>query len=415
MAAAAHPDRGSEPGLGWGWVEAVSEHHDLWVITGEREGNREAIERRLAEVPCLGERLKVFFVPRPDGPWFERVFPPWYYRLYRQWHLEAFEVARRLASEVAYDLAHQINMTGYREPGYLWKLDLPFVWGPVGGTQNVPLRFAPVLGPGPFVYHLAKVAVNNLQLRFHPRVRKAVRRADGFVSSTSDTRRAFLRVYGKESTVIPDSGPPADAVRQVTSGSPHGFRIAWSGLHVSRKALPLALHALRLLPRSIDWHLDIIGEGPMTKRWQRLALRLGLGPRCTWHGWLPRAEARQIVAGADVFAFLSLHEGMPTVVIEALVLGVPVVCLDICGQGDVVDQTCGLKIQARSVRQVVSDAAEAFRRLASEPEWRGALAKGARERVEQLSWSAKLEQMDRVYREAILRHGPPSNAAAGDR
>ena len=79
MAAAAHPDRGSEPGLGWGWVEALSTHHDLWVITGEREGNREAIERRLAEVPGLGERLKVFFVPRPDGPWFERVFPPWYY------------------------------------------------------------------------------------------------------------------------------------------------------------------------------------------------------------------------------------------------------------------------------------------------------------------------------------------------
>jgi glycosyltransferase involved in cell wall biosynthesis len=402
VAAAAHPDRGSEPGLGWGWVEALSNHHDLWVITGAREGNREAIARRLAEVPGLGERLKVFFVPRPDGPRFERVFPPWYYRLYRQWHLEAFEVARRLASEVAFDLAHQINMTGYREPGYLWKLDLPFVWGPVGGTQNVPLRFASVLGPGPFVYHIAKTAANNLQLRFQPRVRKAVRRADGFVASTSDTRRAFLRVYEKESTVIPDSGPPSDAIHQEKSASPHAFRIAWSGLHVSRKALPLALHALRLLPRGTDWHLDIIGEGPMTRRWQRLAGQLGLEPRCTWHGWLSRAEARQVVAGADVFAFLSLHEGMPTVVMEALAAGVPVVCLDICGQGDVVDQSCGMKIPARSVRQVVSDTAEAIRQLASDPERRRSLSRGARERVDQLSWSAKLEQMDRVYRRAIL-------------
>jgi hypothetical protein len=28
-----------------------------------------------------------------------------------------------------------LNMIGYREPGYLWKLNVPFVWGPMGGTN----------------------------------------------------------------------------------------------------------------------------------------------------------------------------------------------------------------------------------------------------------------------------------------
>jgi glycosyltransferase involved in cell wall biosynthesis len=334
------------------------------------------------------------------------VYPPFYYRLYRQWHLKAFDVARDLAEKIPFDLAHQINMTGYREPGYLWKLDLPFVWGPVGGTQNVPLRFASVLGPGPFLYHLAKVVINNLQLRFHPRVRQAVRRADGFVSSTSDTRRAFLRVHGKESSVIPDSGPPADAAppRKIESGSV--FKIAWSGLHVSRKALPLVLHALRLFPAGIEWRFDIIGEGPMTKRWQRLAARLGVASHCIWHGWLPRTRAHQVVAEADVFAFLSLHEGMPTVVMEALAVGVPIVCLDICGQGDVVDESCGVKIRAHSVHQVVEDTSEALQALAADPERRSALSRGARQRLRQLNWSVKLEQMDRVYSTAILNFAP---------
>ena len=290
----------------------------------------------------------------------------------------------------------------------------------MAAPPNVPLRFASVLGPGPSVYHLAKTVVNNVQLRYHPRVRQALRRADGFVTSNSDRAPRVPAGLGKDSVVIPDTGPPGGCRPPGTDRDLRTtFRIAWSGIHVSRKALPLVLRAVRMLPLDIDWHLDIIGEGPMTKRWQRLAGRLGLGPRCTWHGWLPRGEARQIVAGADVFAFLSLHEGMPAVVMEALAAGVPVVCLDICGQGDVVDQSCGLKIQARSVRHVVSDAADAFRRLASEPEWRGALATGARERVRQVSWSAKIERMDRVYRQAILRHGPsngpPSNPAAGDR
>ena len=32
---ACSPSRGSEPGVGWGWVEAISKYHDLWVLTGD--------------------------------------------------------------------------------------------------------------------------------------------------------------------------------------------------------------------------------------------------------------------------------------------------------------------------------------------------------------------------------------------
>lgn len=42
IAAACHPEKGSEPGLGWHWVKELSAHHDLWVIVGEYLGNREA-------------------------------------------------------------------------------------------------------------------------------------------------------------------------------------------------------------------------------------------------------------------------------------------------------------------------------------------------------------------------------------
>jgi hypothetical protein len=89
IAAAVHPEKGSEPGLGWGWVEALSKYHNLWVITGEREGNREAIERRFDEVPDLRTRLKVYFIPRPDGPRIETIIPLLYYRCYRM-HLNAY-------------------------------------------------------------------------------------------------------------------------------------------------------------------------------------------------------------------------------------------------------------------------------------------------------------------------------------
>ena len=51
-----------------------------------------------------------------------------------------------------FDLVHQVNFMTFREPGYLWTLDAPFVWGPWGGGAELPLAFLAdgrlVEGPG---------------------------------------------------------------------------------------------------------------------------------------------------------------------------------------------------------------------------------------------------------------------------
>ena len=44
-------------------------------------------------------------------------------------------------------------MVGYREPGYLWKIEKPFVWGPIGGLENSPWRFLPSLGIKGFMFY----------------------------------------------------------------------------------------------------------------------------------------------------------------------------------------------------------------------------------------------------------------------
>jgi len=406
VAAAVHPEKGSEPGLGWGWIEALSAYHDLWVITGEREGNREAIEQRFQDVQALRQRLKLYFIPRPDGPYLERLWPPLYYRYYRQWHQQAFLLGNKLHEEIHFDLAHQLNMTGYREPGYLWRLTLPFVWGPVGGTANVPLRFASILGVKEFCYHLAKTVINNCQLRYHKRVRAALKRADGFVTSTSDTRDAFVRVLGKNSVMINDNGPPLnisynDQQRDCLLGRP--LRLAWSGVHVSRKALSIVLKALAILPKEIAWHLDILGEGQMTKHWKNLATKLNIGANCTWYGWIKKGDAIKTVANADLFLFPSLHESTPAVVFEAMSMGVPVICLDHCGQADVVTQDCGIKIPVTTPNKVIHNFAAAIVQLIKNPDEIHRLSKVAVRRIEDFTWDKKAQAMLKVYEEAIAK------------
>ncbi len=157
VAAAVHPEKGSEPGLGWGWVRALAGLHNVHVITGEREGNREAIESRLDHEPVLRKSLSFSFIDRPDPPLSLKHITPIYYHFYRKWHKQAFKEAVRISESAQFDLVHQLNMTGFREPGYLWKMEKPFVWGPVGGTANVPLRFFRDLGISGTIYQALKI------------------------------------------------------------------------------------------------------------------------------------------------------------------------------------------------------------------------------------------------------------------
>lgn len=53
---ACNPRLGSEEGVGWGWVTAISRLHDLWVFTAEF--HRGDIERALAASPDLRGRVR---------------------------------------------------------------------------------------------------------------------------------------------------------------------------------------------------------------------------------------------------------------------------------------------------------------------------------------------------------------------
>ena len=39
------------------------------------------------------------------------------------------------------DAVHHFNHISFREPGFLYKLDKPFFWGPVSGTVEIPSSF----------------------------------------------------------------------------------------------------------------------------------------------------------------------------------------------------------------------------------------------------------------------------------
>ena len=77
----------------------------------------------------------------------------------------------------------------------------------------------------------------------------------------------------------------------------------------------------------------LVGQGAEHERLQLLASELGLGRRVRFLGW--RADALSILAAAEVVVHPSLHEALPSAVIEALALGRPVVATDVSSMRDI--------------------------------------------------------------------------------
>ena len=84
--------------------------------------------------------------------------------------------------------------------------------------------------------------------------------------------------------------------------------------------------------------------------------------------------------------------------------GRPVLCLDVGGPALLVTEETGFKVPALSPEQVVTDLAEALRRLAQDPALRARLGKAARARVaEYFDWDKKGEWIREVYGEVVVR------------
>ncbi len=393
------PYRGSEPGVGWNWVKAMSRYHDLWVITEENEFKAD-IEAELKKNPAIGERIHFYYIPRTYHRYLAKIWPPYNYWSYKKWQKKAFQLACSLHEEVDFDLAHQLNMIGYREPGYLWKLPLPFIWGPIGGFVQTPWSYMRIIGWNNAVFYTARNIINAFQMRFSIRVKTAMNHASALIASTIVDQKAIQNIFSKKSVLISEIGVPDHTKRQSREyyDNTKILKICWCGRIIGGKCLPIALYALSKLRKELRFELDVIGDGSERKRCVALSKKFGIDHAVNWHGWTKHEEAIKIMSQSDVMLITSIQDSTSSVVLEALNLGVPVICHDLCGFGNVVNDKCGIKISAKGPRKSVAGFSKAIERLMENPAIIQDLSDGAIKRASEFTWDHKMEGVISIYK-----------------
>lgn len=107
-----------------------------------------------------------------------------------------------------------------------------------------------------------------------------------------------------------------------------GFVFVTAGRLVESKNYPFLFEAFKSLPSFCK--LWVLGSGEMERELRFLAVEMGVHERITFFGFCENPYA--YFAAADCFVMSSRLEGLPTVLIEALACGIPVVSTD-CKSG----------------------------------------------------------------------------------
>lgn len=196
-------------------------------------------------------------------------------------------------------------------------------------------------------------------------------------------RRAELVTANSNAVVevAKERGVAAERLRLVRNGHPpieplplpDGDEVAIGYLanYRSEKGHARLLAALELVHAKAPWRADLVGSGPLRGQVAGEIERRGLADRVTAGG--PVSDIRAFWAGHDVAVLLSDDEGSPNALIEAAMLGRPLVGTDGGGTGEIVSPDGGLLV-SREPREI----AAALERLIDDPALRAAMGEGAR-------------------------------------
>jgi glycosyltransferase involved in cell wall biosynthesis len=391
------PNEGSETAVGWNWMRSLANQgHDICVLT--RPYHQKAIE---AAVNTTG--LSVRFVYYDLPAWLYR-WKAWpignitltflWWSCYLLWQVGAYRRARRLHQTKPFDMVHHVTMAAFRAPSFMGGLGIPFIFGPVGGGEAAPRPLRRSFNRSGYIFELLR-DLSNLIVKFDPLMQFTFSKATLIACTTPETMRNIPRRYHKKCTVLQAIGIEALPEIEPSCGdSPVTFLfigrlLYWKGLQFALRALP---EVLRLYPET---RLKVIGKGRDAEWLKTVAKESGVANSVEWIPRIPYSEIADQYRHKLGFVFPSLRDSGGMVLLESMACGLPVICLKLGGPGVLVNQDCGIVIDADKVgeEEIQKALADAMIKFIENPELRRTMAINGMARVRRFGWASAAREL----------------------
>lgn len=406
------PSRGTEYAVAWNYIRTMRAHCDLTVLYGTAGPHMGDVddfpEPNFLDCSAEGD-VRFQFVAEPRvARWLNTlnrrgILTYSFYLAYRVWHRAALTEARKLLEREDFDLIHYVGPIGYREPGYLWQLPLPYVWGPIGGATSFPWHFRATMPLKGRLRLIARTLGNALQMRFSRRIDRALHRADALLTATTENQAIFARRKGVSSTYLPENGIDGAITLNTAKFPATPLQIAWVGSLEARKGFILLLEAVARLQTPAAVHVEIFGDGPLRGQLEARAVALGIDKQLFWHGRVARQQVLDGFDRAHLHVITGLNEANTTSVWEALGRSVPILSLDHCGMHDVVQPPYGIRVPISSIEDTIQAITHSLEQLITEAARLDTMARSCAEACDHYRIVHRPAVFLEAYRTAVAR------------
>lgn len=401
---ACHPGMGSEDGVGWGWVTGLAAHHEVHVIT--RDYRRADIEAARAERPVA--KLTFHYTDPPPWMIFWKTGSRNFMIYALLWQFFALALALRLSARQRFDIVQHLTYGNLWLPSFLFLVPGTYVLGPVGGGV-VPEAFSAD-------YRLRERLVEAVRFLVQRYLRWVnlpmlcnMFRARLILARTEETLALLPGWARRKATLVPETALdlarfPYDPQQRRDLCRSATLVLVYAGRILSLKNLHLAVTGFRELLRRYPQlagriRFDIYGEGPYLPVCRQLA---GEEESIVFHGFLERDLLMERLRQAHLFVHLSVKDTAATAPMEAMALGLPVICVNSGGMGNLVDDACGVLLEPSHPGQIVESLVEVLRELAEDRERLLQLALAARQKIERsFSWERRIEQYNEILKREL--------------
>ncbi len=399
---AVNPYKGSEDGSGWNFISQAARYNNVIAIT--RKNNRPAIEKFIKEHPR--EHFKNLTFYYFDLPYWLRFWKRKNKGALLYFYLWQLAIIRFIKKQsFNYDIVHNLNFHNDWTPTFLFKLNAPLVWGPMEHHPPIPKQFIkPVYGNKAWVKDRLANLIKDTMRKYNPAMKKGLRKTSVAIAGHSGVINK-LPIKPKKIVEMSLVGVEPHIINNHLSKSK--FTFISVGRFVPLKGFDVTIKSFALFAKKLsdkdrkEVRLILVGKGPLKSYLENLIYQQGVLGLVEIIEWIPMNELMKLYQRSHVFLFPS-HEGAGMVVVEALSYGLPVVCFDNNGPGELVNDNCAFRVPYMQYDKTIKEFAQYLRILFSDKHLYAKMSKEALKTVKnKYIWDVKGNMLDSIYRQAI--------------
>lgn len=399
------PTRGSDHYVGWANAVSIAKYNDVYLMT--RTSNKEHIEMFCADNKIENiDKLHFIYVDDINviGKFISKCSRYWGYLYnYNKWQKKAYLKAKEIYKTNKIDICHHISVPDFRVAGYLWKLDVPFIYGPVGGGQGTPNCLRDYVREN-LMFEKFRDFINWITVH-KPSYKKAINKSRCVYCSNDETVKCVTSCGTNKNNIFRltelcvDDKRISENENYIREFKDDKVHIIVAGRLIYRKGIALLLDAISQLDTNFAFCVDIYGDGQQRSLLEQYSNKLNLQDIVTFHGNVSYDKMQEKYRYADIYCLPSIRETTGTALFEAMLNHLPVVALNQHGAKYIVEQDAGILVDVVNKNQVIKEMSNALKILIENPDIRQQYGNnGYKKMKDKYTWSRRAEYWNEQYK-----------------